>query len=565
MATTTPPKQTAPTPPDDDHLTPADRAALGKAAREDVPRTSHAAWAAGPERDPMSILCAQDGARVPELVPIRYGRMLVSPFTFYRGAAALMAADLAGTPASGLRVQAVRRRAPLELRRLRRAGPPPRVRPQRLRRDAARARSSGTSSAWRRASRSPAATAGCDAPARRKAVVPRRVRRYREAMRDVRRDDEPRGLVRAPRRRRDRGASSAARHGPQAPDERSTRRWRKAAAQGQPARADEAHRGRRRRAALRSDPPLLVADPTSSWSATAPSRAPSRRSLKLIRGYKAHRRTTGATCSSRYRVVDIARKVVGVGSVGTRAWVILLLGRDESRPAGPPGQGGRAVGARALLRRAAAYRNHGQRVVEGQRLMQAASDIFLGWQRVTGLDGRERDFYVRQLWDWQGLGGHVAMRPEGFCALRRGSAAGRWRGRTRARATASRSPRYLGGRQVFDERSRSSPSATPTERARLRGAEGGRGRRPDPGRDGRLTTRRPRRASTGSGDDEAARPALDGWSRRGGAVMPFGRRQRVRRRRVAAAGAAGASAGQLRREHAPGARVAAEQRAAVNA
>ena len=93
--------------PDDGHLRrPPTGAALGKAARADVPRTSHAAWMAGPDRDPMGILCAQDATRVPELVPIRWGRMLVSPFTFYRGAAALMAADLATTPASGLRVQA---------------------------------------------------------------------------------------------------------------------------------------------------------------------------------------------------------------------------------------------------------------------------------------------------------------------------------------------------------------------------------------------------------------------------------------------------------------------------
>ncbi len=116
----------------------SERAAAGKAARSEAPRSSHAEWEPPADRaDPVAILERQARSRVPELVPIRYGRMVVSPFTFYRGAAAVMAADLARTPVSGLQGAGLRRRPPLQLRRLRRTGSPSRLRPQRLRRVAA--------------------------------------------------------------------------------------------------------------------------------------------------------------------------------------------------------------------------------------------------------------------------------------------------------------------------------------------------------------------------------------------------------------------------------------------
>jgi len=100
----------------------------------------------------------------------------------------------------------------------------------------------------------------------------------------------------------------------------------------------------------------------------------------------------------RYRFVDIVRKVVGVGSVGTRAWVVLLLGRDQDDPLLMQVKEAQPSVLEPYLG-ASRYKNHGQRVVEGQRLMQAASDILLGWERTTGFDGASRDFYIRQLWD----------------------------------------------------------------------------------------------------------------------------------------------------------------------
>ena len=115
----------------------------------------------------------------------------------------------------------------------------------------------------------------------------------------------------------------------------------------------------------------------------------------------------------RYRYYDLARKVVGVGSVGTRAWVILMIGRDTGDPlflqakeAGPS--------VLAPFAGKSEYGNQGKRVVEGQRLMQAASDIFLGWLRTTGIDGKRRDFYIRQLWDWKASADIDVMLPSGM-------------------------------------------------------------------------------------------------------------------------------------------------------
>ena len=163
------------------HLTEEERVGRGKSAREQTPRTSHAVLETD-GRDPVAIVDADSASRVPELVPIRYGRMLVSAFTFYRGAASLMAHDLASTPRTGPQRPALRRCSLLELRRLRVTFARSRLRPERLRRDAARARSNGTSSASRRASRSPAGTGGSTTRSVARACSPS-VRAYREGMR----------------------------------------------------------------------------------------------------------------------------------------------------------------------------------------------------------------------------------------------------------------------------------------------------------------------------------------------------------------------------------------------
>ena len=256
-------------------------------------------------------------------------------------------------PHSGLQRAALRRRPPLELRRLRGARPAARLRPQRLRRDAARARGSGTSSGSPRASRSPAATRGFDARAARAVVLAAVARSTARrcaaspAMRNLevwyaRLDvDAISRAARATARRR--GSSR-----------RLEQARRQGARQGQPAGARQADRAGRRRAADRQRPAADRAD----------RGAARRRATRGRRRGDAHGR-----CSTRYRrrlprrppaparrataSSTCARKVVGVGSVGTRAWIVLLIGRDDERPAVPAGQGGAGLGARALRRRRA--------------------------------------------------------------------------------------------------------------------------------------------------------------------------------------------------------------------
>jgi hypothetical protein len=116
-----------------------------------------------------------------------------------------------------------------------------------------------------------------------------------------------------------------------------------------------------------------------------------------------------------YRLVDLARKVVGVGSVGTRCWVALLLGRDENDPLFLQIKEAEASVLEPHCGKSG-YANHAQRVVEGQRMLQASSDILLGWMRVVGLDGIERDYYVRQLWDWKVSAAIETMLPPALLA-----------------------------------------------------------------------------------------------------------------------------------------------------
>jgi uncharacterized protein (DUF2252 family) len=152
---------------------------------------------------------------------------------------------------------------------------------------------------------------------------------------------------------------------------------------------------------------------------------------------------------NQFRLVDMARKVVGVGSVGTRAWILLLQGVDHGDPLFLQAKEAQASVLEAYVG-ASVYANHGARVVAGQRLMQAASDIFLGWQRTRGIDGIERDYYVRQLRDWKGSVLPEEMIPQGMAVY-----AGLC-GWTLARAHARSGDRiaiasYLGKRPTFDE------------------------------------------------------------------------------------------------------------------
>ena len=155
------------------------------------------------------------------------------------------------------------------------------------------------------------------------------------------------------------------------------------------------------------------------------------------------------------------RKVVGVGSVGTRTWILLLMGRDENDPLFLQFKEAQASVLEPFLGKSE-FEQHGQRVVEGQRMMQAAPDVMLGWERIITIDGVEQDFYIRQLWDAKGLG---RGRGDGSRASSRPtaeSAAGRSRELTRARATGSRSPPISAVAMRSTAPWRRSPRRTPT-------------------------------------------------------------------------------------------------------
>jgi uncharacterized protein (DUF2252 family) len=155
---------------------------------------------------------------------------------------------------------------------------------------------------------------------------------------------------------------------------------------------------------IRADPPLIV--PIADRLPDAGREELETAIRGLLNLYRRSLPSERRTLFDQFEFVDMAHKVVGVGSVGTRCWIVLLRGRDDGDPlflqvkeAGPSVLKSKVP---TVLRRRSAPRNEGERVVVGQRLMQAASDIFLGWQRIEGIDGQTRDFYVRQLWDMKG-------------------------------------------------------------------------------------------------------------------------------------------------------------------
>ena len=378
-------------------LTPAESAARGKTARAEVPRESHAAFDPSPDRpDPIGLLEEQAKSRVPELVPVRWGRMMVSPFTFFRGAALPMASDLASTPVSGLAVQAcgdahlsnfgifgsAERRLMFDVNDFDETLPGP----------------------WewdvkRLAASLEVAARGNGFPGKqRRVIVSAAVARYRQAMRDFAHMtnldvwyahvdmDQLRKQFESqlqPRQRKlvDKGLAKA----------------RTRDSMQEVGKLTQVVDGRPR---IISDPPLLV--PIEELMPKETDRTAFEEQIGgLIGKYRRTLETDRRYLLEQYEFCDLARKVVGVGSVGTRCWIVLMLGRDDADPLFLQVKEAEA----SVLSRfvgASKFANHGQRVVAGQRLMQASSDIFLGWQRTeAGLDGRPRDFYVRQLRDWK--------------------------------------------------------------------------------------------------------------------------------------------------------------------
>jgi uncharacterized protein (DUF2252 family) len=383
------------------HLTVDQRVARGRTARVEAPRSAHGRWVPAPDRpDPVSLLEEQAATRVPLLVPIRYGRMLISPFTFYRGAALIMASDLAGTPVSGVTVQVCgdahlsnfglfgtpERRMIFDINDFDETLPGPWE--WDVKRLAASFEIMGRDRGF--------------APADRRAVVMAGVAEYRDRMRQaagmrtldawydhleagmllklVRQEVRVKRVTQAEARVFERDVAKA-----HTRDNTSVFTKRAAEVDGEPR--------------IVADWPLIipiedVIPQGSEWEDPAPL------IKKLLAAY---RRTLGAQRHplEEYRYVHTAYKMVGVGSVGTRCYIVLMLGRDHNDPLFLQVKEAQD----SVLERFAGnstYPHHGQRVVMGQRLMQAATDIFLGWVRIKGLDGVPRDYYVRQFQDWKG-------------------------------------------------------------------------------------------------------------------------------------------------------------------
>jgi len=385
-------------------LTREERQAAGRQSRQRVPRESHAAWEPWPGRpDPVDLLEQQARSRVPELVPIRYGRMLVSPFSFFRGAALPMAADLAHTPDSGLRVQVC---GDAHLVNFGGFGSPERellfdvndfdeTLPGPWEWDVKRLA----------ASLAVAGRVGGFSSAARHEVLIAATRRYREAMRGFAQLGNLEvwySMLTAETLAQVVSVTKDARR--RVEKREVEKRVRKAEVKAEAKDSIKAFKklttvvdGRLR---IISDPPLIV----RAVDLLPPGQAEQvlGRVHGLVGGYSATLPDDRRQLLEGYRVVDVARKVVGVGSVGTRCWIVLLEGRSTAEdPLFLQVKEAEASVLEPYVGKSR-FRNHGQRVVEGQRLMQAASDIMLGWLHTdSGLDGKPRDFYVRQLWDWK--------------------------------------------------------------------------------------------------------------------------------------------------------------------
>jgi uncharacterized protein (DUF2252 family) len=376
------------------HRSPEERTAAGKAARGKAPRSGYADWAPAADRaDPVELLEGQATSRVGQLVPLRYGRMLVSPFTFYRGAAAVMAADLAATPRSGFDVQlcgdahlsnfgayaSPDRELVFDVNDFDETLPGPWE--WDVMRLAASFSVAGRASGFKRRERL--------------AIVAAMSAQYRGAMRRM----AELGNLEVWYTKMD--------------VEAIARGWESAAGEKEAAtfrRNLEKTRAKDRMRALSkltrevdgelrivSEPPLIVPiDELVDEDADVEAAV-----LKIIADYRDTLPEDRRVLLDGYRFVDAALKVVGVGSVGTRAFVVLMLGRDSGDPLFLQAKEAQSSVLEPYAEKSA-FDNQGERVVQGQRLTQAASDILLGWVKATGIDGKQRDFYVRQLWDQKG-------------------------------------------------------------------------------------------------------------------------------------------------------------------
>jgi uncharacterized protein (DUF2252 family) len=424
------------------------RREAGRAARARMSRAGHAAWTPSASRaDPVSLLEEQAAQRDPDLVPIRHGRMRASPFAFFRGAALIMAADLATSPDSGLIVQlcgdahlsnfglfgSAERRLVFDMNDFDETLPGPfewdvkrlvasteiagrhRGFSDGERRDLRRVAVRGYREQMEASAKASALDAWYDSVSVER--VQEWVRREREADRAGKRQVSGIDSVVAKARSKDRMRAVS----------------KLVAVDG----------GRMR---IIADPPLVV--PVEDFVGGEHAET-----AELMREVLDSYRSTLVAARhplSEYSYVHMARRVSGVGSVGTRAWIVLLRGRDDEDAILLQAKEAQASVLERFLG-SSEYESHGERVVRGQRLMQASGDVFLGWSRgITDANGRQRDFYLRQLHDWKGSFEPEKMVPHGAMLYARlcGETLARAHGRTGDRVQIAA---YLGASRTFED------------------------------------------------------------------------------------------------------------------
>jgi uncharacterized protein (DUF2252 family) len=422
---------------------PDEHAAAGKAARVEAPRSSHGEWASASDRpDPVELLEAQATSRVGQLVPLRYARMLASPFAFYRGAAAVMAADLAGAPRSGFTVQLC---GDAHLSNFGAFASPDRellfdvndfdeTLPGPWEWDVMRLA----------ASFAVAGRANDFKHRERSAIVAAMAEEYRLAMRRL----ADLGNLEVWYTKMD--VPTIAQRWGAAAGEKEVAAFRRNLAKTQAkdrmralSKLTHAVDGELR---IVSEPPLIVPIEELFPGEEARVEAGVR---EILADYRDTLPEDRRVLLDSYRFVHAAMKVVGVGSVGTRAWIALLLGRDEGDPLFLQIKEAQPSVLEPYAE-PSAFANQGERVVQGQRLVQAASDILLGWVKAKGIDGETRDYYVRQLWDQKGSARIERMDPAALTAYAQIC------GTTLAHAHARSGDRiaiaaYLGKGDAFDE------------------------------------------------------------------------------------------------------------------
>jgi uncharacterized protein (DUF2252 family) len=422
------------------------RAAAGKAIREVMPLADHSEISRGARGDPVGLLESQAAQRVPQLVPIRYGRMLATPFTFFRGGALIMAADLGSTPQSGLTVQLCgdahlsnfgfystpERNQAFDINDFDETYPGPfEWDVKRLAVSVAVASLTGGFSRKRARSAALDTVTGYRKEIRRLAPMSNLDVWYSHQdmtglLRDIRRQvgvaaekNLSAGLAKARFR-----------------DSNDALRKLCVNVDGQ--------------VQIKNDPPLIVPgeELLAAWGQDVD--AWYGQIQAIIASYRQGLQSDRRHLFDQFAFVQLGFKMVGVGSVGTRAYILLMDGANAADPLVLQAKEAQPSVLANYVEGAAPQDNQGERVVHGQRLIQMTSDIFLGWQRVGGIDGQDRDFYIRQLRDGKGSVVVEELDPAGM------SFYGRLCGRTLARAHARSGDRvaigaYLGGSGVFDE------------------------------------------------------------------------------------------------------------------